>query len=197
MTKEQILEDKFTKAIILADCKLYSAVLTFVRQEVSAYISSGILQIRNSWKRYNKIQKQLYDIYKKLEPNAEKIYGCDPDSNIVQLWIEDTDENDNQTNSKSKNGDAATAANDDEASQAINELIISDEEAKDGLSLEVVKRLLGAVSFGYGFFQICLSFMPPNVLKLIKVFGKICSYLYFYQFLSKKRNNFYLKMPKI
>ena len=182
MTKEQILEDKFTKAIILADCKLYSAVLTFVRQEVSAYISSGILQIRNSWKRYNKIQKQLYDMYKKLEPNAEKIYGCDPDSNIVQLWIEDTDENDNQTNSKSKNGDATAAANDDEASQAINELIISDEEAKDGLSLEVVKRLLGAVSFGYGFFQICLSFMPPNVLKLIKVFGKMCFYLYFYLF---------------
>jgi phosphopantothenoylcysteine synthetase/decarboxylase len=184
MTKEQILEDKFTKAIILADCKLYSAVLTFVRQEVSAYISSGILQIRNSWKRFNKIQKQLYDMYKKLEPNAEKIYGCDPDSNIIQLWIEDTDENDNRK-IESKNGDAA-AANDDEASQAINELIISDEEAKDGLSLEVVKRLLGAVSFGYGFFQICLSFMPPNVLKLIKVFGKMCSYLYFYQFLTKK-----------
>lgn len=188
MTKEQILEDKFTKAIILADCKLYSAVLTFVRQEVSAYLSSGILQIRNSWKRYNKIQKQLYDMYKKLEPNADKIYGCNPDSNVVQLWIEDTDENDNQTNSKSNN--AANNDDEDQASQGLNELVISDEETKDGLSLEVVKRLLGAVSFGYGFFQICLSFMPPNVLKLIKVFGKFdIKFKYFFN-TGKKTEKF-------
>lgn len=58
-------------------------------------------------------------------------------------------------------------------SQAINDLIITDEETSQGggLSLETVKRLLGAVSFGYGLFQICLSFMPANILKLIKVFG--------------------------
>lgn len=75
LSKQQLLEDKFTKAIILADCKLYSAILTFIRQDVSAYLSSGILQMRKSWKMYAKIQKQLYTIYKSLEPNAEQIYG--------------------------------------------------------------------------------------------------------------------------
>jgi hypothetical protein len=44
-TREKILEEKFTKAIILADCKLYLALLTFIRQEVSAYLTSGILQV--------------------------------------------------------------------------------------------------------------------------------------------------------
>lgn len=75
LSKQQLLEEKFTKAIILADCKLYSAILTFIRQDVSAYLSSGILQMRKSWKMYAKIQKQLYTIYKSLEPNAEQIYG--------------------------------------------------------------------------------------------------------------------------
>ena len=45
LTREKILEEKFTKAIILADCKLYLALLTFIRQEVSAYLTSGILQV--------------------------------------------------------------------------------------------------------------------------------------------------------
>ncbi len=35
--------DKFTKAIILADCKLYLAILTFIRQDISGYLSSGLV----------------------------------------------------------------------------------------------------------------------------------------------------------
>ena len=56
MTKEKILEEKFTKAIILADCKLYLAMLTFIRQEVSAYLTSGLLQVGDRIKlKYKKI----------------------------------------------------------------------------------------------------------------------------------------------
>lgn len=153
----------------MADCKLYSAILTFIRQDVSAYLSSGILQMRKSWKMYAKIQKQLYTIYKSLEPNAEQIYGSDPNSNVVELWIEDDDENDSTAKSSDKNNN--NNGKEDEISQAMNDLIITDEETSQGLTLETTKRLLGAVSFGYGLFQICLSFMPANILKLIKVLG--------------------------
>ncbi|CAF0703105.1 unnamed protein product [Brachionus calyciflorus] len=165
LSKEKILEDKFSKAIILADCKLYLAILTFVRQEVSGYFTNGILQIRKSWKLYSKIHKQLYSIYKKLEPNAEQIYGSDPNASVIQLWIE---ENDESSSSDSKN---QTDKTEEQINEAINELTVTDEEASTGISVETVRRLLGAVSFGYGLFQICLSFMSPNVLKLIKVFG--------------------------
>ncbi|RNA32985.1 tetratricopeptide repeat 39C-like [Brachionus plicatilis] len=166
MPKEKILEDKFTKAIILADCKLYLAILTFVRQIASSYLTSGLLQIRKSWKLYAKLQKQLYGLYKKLEPNAEQIYGSDPNSSVLQLWMDESDEM--ESDSKSKSSDDKS---DDQLSEAINELNVTDEEASTGIPLETVKRLLGSVSFGYGLFQICLSFMPPNILKLIKVFG--------------------------
>jgi hypothetical protein len=39
------------------------------------------------------------------------------------------------------------------------------------LSLYTVKRLLGSVSFGFGLFQIALSFVPPKIMKLIKFLG--------------------------
>ena len=142
MTREEILEDKFTKAIILADCKLYLAILTFIKQDVTAYISSGLLQIRKSWKMYAKIQKQLYDIYKKLEPNAEQIYGSDPNSSTIQLWIEENDEesgnNDNKS-AKSKSKEINNNLNsEDSTAKFLNELAITDEDVNGGDRKSVV-----------------------------------------------------------
>lgn len=152
----QSLEDKFTKAIIIADCKLYLALLTFIRQDVSSYLSSGLLQIRRSWKTYARVQKQLYELYKKLEPNARDIYGSNSDV-TNGLWMETENEDEN---------------NNSELGGGMSELTIEDSElVGNGISLEAVRRLLGAVSFGFGVFQISLSFMPPSALRLIKVFG--------------------------
>lgn len=36
---------------------------------------------------------------------------------------------------------------------------------------EVVSRLMSAVSFGYGIFQLCISLLPPSLLKLIHFLG--------------------------
>lgn len=150
--REQTLEEKFTKAIIIADCKLYLALLTFIRQDVSSYLSSGLLQIRRSWKSYARIQKQLFELFKKLEPNAAEIYGSNAD---ITIWVDDSEDNDGA-----------------KSSQDMQELTIEDDEISNmGISVEAVKRLLGAVSFGYGVFQICLSFVPPSALKLIKILG--------------------------
>ena len=106
---------------------------------------------------FSRIQKQLFEIYKKLEPNADEIYGSG--SGFLQIWIDD-----------SELGKTEAASNEPE--QAMNELTIEDDEITgNNISLETVKRLLGAVSFGYGIFQICLSFMPPNALKFVKLLG--------------------------
>ena len=32
-------------------------------------------------------------------------------------------------------------------------------------------RLLGSVSFGYGLFQLCISMVPPKLLKVIEFLG--------------------------
>jgi hypothetical protein len=114
---------------------------------------------------YAKIQRQLYEIYKKLEPNAEQIYGSDPNSNIIQLFIEENDENESETK------DIKLTASEAHFNQTLNELTLNDDDPSNRLTLETCKRLLGAVSFGYGVFQICISFIPPNVIKLVKLFG--------------------------
>lgn len=36
---------------------------------------------------------------------------------------------------------------------------------------EALKKLVGAVNFGYGILQLCLSLLPPNILKLISFLG--------------------------
>lgn len=36
---------------------------------------------------------------------------------------------------------------------------------------EVVERLFGSVNFGYGTFQLCISMIPPKLLKLIEFLG--------------------------
>lgn len=43
-------------------------------------------------------------------------------------------------------------------------------QARD-ISKEDLKRLMGAASFGYGLFQLSVSLLPPNLLKLISFFG--------------------------
>ena len=108
-------------------------------------------KIRSAWKKYAKIQKQLYELYKKLDPNAEKIYGCDANSKAIELFIEENEDAGNNVG-KSNNPDEKIL----DADHAFNDLTISDDDGSLHMPLDVVKRLLGAVSLGYGIFQIML-----------------------------------------
>eukprot|EP00106_Octopus_bimaculoides_P014505 XP_014781947.1 PREDICTED: tetratricopeptide repeat protein 39C-like isoform X2 [Octopus bimaculoides] len=53
--------------------------------------------------------------------------------------------------------------------------LTSDSTCTDGndneLTQDVLERLLGAVNFGYGTFQLCVSMVPPKILKLIEFLG--------------------------
>lgn len=140
------LEDRFLKQIIIADCKLFGAILSFIRQDYS-----GVLQLRSSWKIYSRIHTNLFELFKKLEPRAEELYGIDP-SKLETIFMEENDD--------VKNNNIDENSDDDLDSQVL-----------DNIKLESVIRLLGAVCFGYGIFQIAISFLPPNVLKLIKILG--------------------------
>lgn len=43
--------------------------------------------------------------------------------------------------------------------------------AAEGVTEEALNRLKGAVSFGYGLFHLCISMVPPNLLKIINLLG--------------------------
>lgn len=36
---------------------------------------------------------------------------------------------------------------------------------------ETIVRLMGAISFGYGLFQLGISLLPPSIMKLINLLG--------------------------
>lgn len=110
-------EDRLMRQIIIGDCLLYQAVLTFINQDIPSYIKGGWL-LRKAWKCFEKSYKEI--------------------STICSLY-------------KQENG--STNSNSSEMSE------------------EVSFRLLGAVSFGYGVFQLVISMVPPKVLKLIEFLG--------------------------
>lgn len=46
-----------------------------------------------------------------------------------------------------------------------------EESASELMTKDTLSRLLGAVSFGYGMFQLAMSLLPEKVLKLIEFLG--------------------------
>ncbi|CAF4832586.1 unnamed protein product, partial [Rotaria sp. Silwood1] len=151
------LEENLTRRIIIADCKLYQAILTLIKQELSGLIGAGLL-LRKAWKIYEKLHNELFDLYRAKDSNAEKDYGSKPEDNVV-IQFENNDE--------MKNDDD----DDDDDDISFKSFDNASNDSTNELSLYTIKRLLGSVSFGYGLFQIALSFVPPRIMKLIKFLG--------------------------
>ena len=177
--KEKLLEEKLSKAIILADCKFNLVMLDLYKQDYSHVLSHGLLQLKKAWKLYAKIHKKLFAMYKRLEPNAELIYGMDATALASETASIHSEDNELPTSAMAATHIAADDDDDDEVGVDLDE----DEKSTSSgagasgsssatlLPLETCKRLLGAVSLGYGLFQFVLSFIPPNILQFIKLFG--------------------------
>ncbi|XP_069813791.1 tetratricopeptide repeat protein 39C [Dendropsophus ebraccatus] len=123
----QSMVDRLQRQIIIADCQVYLAVLSFVKQELSAYIKGGWI-LRKAWKIYNK---------------------CYVDINTLQEMYQ---------KKLSQESSPSDAANDNHI-------------AVEGVTEDALNRLKGAVSFGYGLFHLCISMVPPNLLKIINLLG--------------------------
>uniref|UniRef100_A0AAQ5Y6D6 Tetratricopeptide repeat domain 39C n=1 Tax=Amphiprion ocellaris TaxID=80972 RepID=A0AAQ5Y6D6_AMPOC len=110
--------DRLQRQIIIADCQVYLAVLSFIKQELSSYIKGGWI-LRKAWKMYNKCY-----------------------SDITQL----------QEGSRRRASEHPS-------------------QRSDGISPEALDRLKGSVSFGYGLFHLCISMVPPHLLKIVNLLG--------------------------
>ena len=135
---------------------MISAILTLIKQEISGIIGAGLL-LRKAWKIYEKMHNELFSLYCAKDPNAEKEYGTRPEDRVVIEFDNTTD---------TKNGDE-----DDGDDLSFKSFDKNSNDEPNEISLNTVKRLLGSVSFGYGLFQIALSFVPPRIMKLIKFLG--------------------------
>uniref|UniRef100_A0A8D3BFG8 Tetratricopeptide repeat domain 39C n=1 Tax=Scophthalmus maximus TaxID=52904 RepID=A0A8D3BFG8_SCOMX len=115
--------DRLQRQIIIADCQVYLAVLSFIKQELSAYIKGGWV-LRKAWKMYNKCYSDITDL---------------------------------------QEGGGSSSSRRRDSEQKASQL--------DGISPEALDRLKGSVSFGYGLFHLCISMVPPHLLKIVNLLG--------------------------
>ncbi|KAM9720152.1 tetratricopeptide repeat protein 39C-like [Menidia menidia] len=133
--------DRLQRQIIIADCQVYLAVLSFIKQELSAYIKGGWI-LRKAWKMYNKCYS---DITHLQDCNRRPASGTSPVS--------------------------PPAASDQPDRSGSSSAGPSPSQRGDVISPEALDRLKGSVSFGYGLFHLCISMVPPHLLKIVNLLG--------------------------
>lgn len=124
--------DRLQRQIIVADCQVYLAVLSFVKQELSAYIKGGWI-LRKAWKMYNKCYSDISQLQEACRRRSSS-----------QQWEMASD----QANHN-----------------------MPEAEGSGGVTEEALGRLKGSVSFGYGLFHLCISMVPPHLLKIVNLLG--------------------------
>ncbi|KAA8589761.1 hypothetical protein FQN60_013126 [Etheostoma spectabile] len=124
-----VVVDRLQRQIIVADCQVYLAVLSFVKQELSAYIKGGWI-LRKAWKMYNKCHSDISQLQEASQQgplvHQESLSTDNANHNVV---------------------------------------------VENCVTAEALDRLKGSVSFGYGLFHLCISMVPPHLLKIINLLG--------------------------
>ncbi|XP_034386973.1 tetratricopeptide repeat protein 39C [Cyclopterus lumpus] len=124
-----VVVDRLQRQIIVADCQVYLAVLSFVKQELSAYIKGGWI-LRKAWKMYNKCYSDISQLQEACQRR--------PSAHQESLSTDNANHN---------------------------------VPVENCVTAEALDRLKGSVSFGYGLFHLCISMVPPHLLKIINLLG--------------------------
>ncbi|KAM6990460.1 tetratricopeptide repeat protein 39C-like [Tautogolabrus adspersus] len=136
--------DRLQRQIIIADCQVYLAVLSFIKQELSSYIKGGWI-LRKAWKMYNKCYSDITHLQEGSRRRASEQPAAVPSSL--------TSSSDLSSHSRSSSPGPSPS------------------HKLDGISPEALDRLKGSVSFGYGLFHLCISMVPPHLLKIVNLLG--------------------------
>ncbi|CAL8279917.1 unnamed protein product [Lota lota] len=131
--------NRLQRQIIIADCQVYLAVLSFIKQELSAYIKGGWL-LRKAWKMYNKCYSDITHLQEGGQRRPSDAQGS-PSPTL-------------SSKSQQSLGDPPTPT-----------------WLPDGVHSDALDRLKGSVSFGYGLFHLCISMVPPHLLKIVNLLG--------------------------
>ncbi|XP_069013515.1 tetratricopeptide repeat protein 39C-like [Embiotoca jacksoni] len=137
--------DRLQRQIIIADCQVYLAVLSFIKQELSAYIKGGWI-LRKAWKMYNKCYSDITHLQEGSRRRASEQRAAAAAA---------TSSSPSSTSDRSRTSSPGP----------------SPSQRLDGISPDALDRLKGSVSFGYGLFHLCISMVPPHLLKIVNLLG--------------------------
>ncbi|XP_072297639.1 tetratricopeptide repeat protein 39C-like isoform X1 [Eucyclogobius newberryi] len=131
--------DRLQRQIIIADCQVYLAVLSFIKHELSAYIKGG-WTLRKAWKMYNKCYSDITVLQEGHRRRGSEQPTVPPFSSA-----------DSPSHNSSPGPSPSVKGH--------------------GISPEALDRLKGSVSFGFGLFHLCISMVPPHLLKIVNLLG--------------------------
>lgn len=111
---------------------------------LSAYIKGGWI-LRKAWKMYNKCYSDITHLQEGSRRKASDQKVAPPPS------LSSPSEPSQHSHSSSPRP--------------------SPSHKLDAISAEALDRLKGSVSFGYGLFHLCISMVPPHLLKIVNLLG--------------------------
>ncbi|KAJ8923161.1 hypothetical protein NQ315_001715 [Exocentrus adspersus] len=192
-TPTKPLAEQLETQIILADSQVCLALLTFLQQDFSGYLKCGWV-LRKAWKVYQRVYKDILVLYKEqigeLQlPDPSSLTVTPAPSTPLDRTPSDAEWNIPESSNGKENNHflkKSTSINNGLASGslwssfgslqsfALPLHIFSSQSSiknQQEINKEVVERLMGAVCFGYGLFQLGISLLPPSLLKLCNILG--------------------------
>ncbi|XP_042886714.1 tetratricopeptide repeat protein 39C-like isoform X1 [Penaeus japonicus] len=178
--------------VVLADCQVLLAILTFLQQEIGSYVKGGWV-LRKAWKVYEHSYSKVKRMYKQTFGEAQESAGT-PNGEYPGYLHVSTDELQSpgswSIGSTGVPGPAEESPKSGTTPAAAPSLGIRIPLSKSVPNLkgflnsnhkqqtknrqlppDMVSRLMASVSFGYGLFQLCMSLLPPSLLRLVNVLG--------------------------
>ncbi|XP_032232317.1 tetratricopeptide repeat protein 39C isoform X2 [Nematostella vectensis] len=148
------MDERLMRQILYADCELYMALLTFLKQGITDYIKGGYL-MRRAWKLYDKC-------YREISAIGGPFLSWAPELVRVQ-------ENGASESSQEEISDTMI---DEELDYPMDELPGPSSQSKEyAVTAEALCHLQAAVSCGYGLFHLAISLVPPKLLKFCQLLG--------------------------
>ncbi|XP_062850490.1 tetratricopeptide repeat protein 39C-like [Trichomycterus rosablanca] len=176
---EAAMIERLQRLIIVADCQVYLAVLSFVRQELSGYIKAGWI-LRKAWKMYNKCYNDIIRLQESFQRRGSAPQGAPSVDRPVrgrksQKAVNTTDRSEHASTplvsvpeTSLQTGDGQHVSEPPDQPRNVPKTSVRPER---GVTEESLSRLKGSVSFGYGLFHLCISMVPPNLLRIINLLG--------------------------
>ncbi|KAJ7325649.1 Tetratricopeptide repeat protein 39C [Desmophyllum pertusum] len=162
------LDEKLMRQILYADCELYMALLTFLKQGITDYIKGGYL-MRRAWKLYDKCYCEISAIGGPFLAWAPEL-RCDKNG-AMQSGMDDVEE----ALDESEGTGVVSPLDPDDMVSPLDDLTIHEETVSKlspaAVSPDALKHLQSAVSCGYGLFHLAISLVPPKLLKFCHLLG--------------------------
>lgn len=171
--------NKLERQIVLADTQVFSAVSLFLQQELTGYVR-GCWMLRKAWRVYQHAYSQISQLYRRTfgtNPCGFSPCCINPTSNGSSVQSPQSPES-SEWSIPSCNGYTNNVTPVSSPSGLRSSLSmffsltgITSEQQTPFVEPTEVTRLMSAASFGYGIYQLCVSLLPPSVLKVIHFFG--------------------------